>query len=70
MDTPNASRYRGDTDQVLLNPQGLPVAFRECSTAQPGSFLATHYELVTPRRVTAVTPTAYRTLRDHCTALN
>ena len=72
-DTPtvNGTRYSKNSDVVLLNSEGLPVAFREIRVLKPGTFAgATLIQLVTPRQVVDLERPVYKAWRGRCHPLN
>lgn len=69
--TVNRGKYDRPTALVLNNPSGLPVAFRRVAgIGQPGSFLTTRVQVVTPRGVSSVSRAASATLIEACHPLN
>ena len=68
----NAGRYAGATASVMLNPDGLPVAFRRVACyGQPGSFAPrSKYQVITPKGITAVPPDRSLELQGRCFPLN
>jgi hypothetical protein len=70
-DTVNGARYRSANAQVLLNPDGLPVAFRRVRVLQPGTFAgASRLQLVTPRKVASISRTCFEAYKSKCHPLN
>jgi hypothetical protein len=69
--TVNRGRYDRPTALILNNPTGLPIAFRRVAgIGQPGSFLTTRVQVVTPRGVSSVSRAASTTLIEACHPLN
>jgi hypothetical protein len=70
-DTVNGRRYKSANAQVLLNPDGLPVAFRRVRVLQPGTFAgASRLQLVTPRKVASISRTCFEAYKSKCHPLN
>jgi hypothetical protein len=68
--TVNGHRYADAPTKVMLNPQGLPVAFRIRSVEQAGAWGYMGVELVTPKDTTRVSMSTYSRLACWCTPLN
>jgi len=70
-DTVNGRRYKSANAQVLLNPDGLPVAFRRVRVRQPGTLAgASRLQLVTPRKVASISRTCFEAYKSKCHPLN
>ena len=70
-DTENDRRYSNSNSQVLLNPEGKPVAFRRVRVLKPGTFAgASRLQLVTPRKTASISRTCFEAYRSKCHALN
>lgn len=69
--TVNGARYQSANAQVLINPQGKPVAFRRVRVLQRGTFAgASRLQLVTPRKVVRVSRIHFASLKTRCYPLN
>lgn len=69
--TGNAVRYRKSNAQVYLNPEGLPVAFREVLALKPGTFAAaSHHQIITPKETSRVSRKMFEKARSCCDPLN
>lgn len=70
-DTPNARRYRNANAQVLINPQGKPVAFRRVRVLQRGTFAAaSRLQVVTPRQTCSISRRKFDAYKSKCHPLN
>jgi hypothetical protein len=70
-ETANVPRYRSSTDEVYLNPDGLPIAFRRVRVLKPGTFAgARRVQLVSPRGITSLSLSVYRAYRGRCHPAN
>jgi hypothetical protein len=70
-DTVNGRRYSNSNAQVLLNPDGKPVAFRRVRVLQRGTFAgASRLQLVTPRKVASISRTCFEAYKSKCHPLN
>jgi hypothetical protein len=70
-DTVNGARYRSANAQVLLNPEGKPVAFRRVRVLQSGTFAgASRLQLVTPRKTASISRTCFEAYKSKCNPLN
>jgi hypothetical protein len=70
-DTVNGRRYSNSNAQVLLNPEGKPVAFRRVRVLKPGTFAgASRLQLVTPRKTASISRTCFGAYKAECHPLN
>ena len=70
-DTVNGRRYSNSNAQVLLNPEGKPVAFRRVRVLKPGTFAgASRLQLVTPKTTASISQTCFEAHRAECHPLN
>ncbi len=70
-DTVNGRRYSNSNAQVLLNPEGKPVAFRRVRVLKPGTFAgASRLQLVTPRKTASISRTCFDAYKSECHPLN
>lgn len=70
-ETANRRRYRHANAQVLINPQGKPVAFRRIRVLQPGSFAGgSQVQIVTPRRTSSLDRSVFDAYKARCHPLN
>ena len=70
-DTVNGARYQSANAQVLLNPEGKPVAFRRVRVLKPGTFAgASRLQLVTPRKTASISRTCFDAYKSKCAPLN
>ncbi|MCS4054101.1 hypothetical protein [Salinibacter ruber] len=70
-DTVNGARYQSANAQVLLNPDGKPVAFRRVRVLKPGTFAgASRLQLVTPRKVASISRGSFEAHKSECHPLN
>jgi hypothetical protein len=70
-DTVNGARYQSANAQVLLNPDGKPVAFRRVRVLQRGTFAgASRLQLVTPRKVASISRRKFDAYKSKCHPLN
>jgi hypothetical protein len=69
--TVNARRYRRPNAQVLLSPQGRPIALRRVRVLKPGTFAgASRLQLITPRKTRSVGRKVFDAWRARCHPLN
>lgn len=70
-DTVNGTRYQSANAQVLLNPDGKPVAFRRVRVLQSGTFAgASRLQLVTPRKTASISRESFDAFKSECHPLN
>jgi len=70
-DTVNGRRYSNSNAQVLLNPEGKPVAFRRVRVLKPGTFAgAFRLQFVTPKTTASISRTCFEAHRSECHPLN
>jgi hypothetical protein len=69
--TENGTRYKSANAQVLLNPEGKPVAFRRVRVLQRGTFAgASRLQLVTPQKTASISRTCFEAYKSKCHPLN
>jgi hypothetical protein len=69
--TVNGARYQSASAQVLLNPEGKPVAFWRVRVLQSGTFAgASRLQLVTPRKTASISRTCFDAYKSKCHPLN
>lgn len=67
----NRRRYQNPNAQVLINPQGRPIAFRHVRVLQPGTFAgASRLQAIRPDRVVSLSRSVYDAFRARCHPLN
>ncbi len=70
-DTVNGARYQSANAQVLLNPDGKPVAFRRVRVLQSGTFAgASRLRLVTLKTTASISRTCFDANKSECHLLN
>ena len=70
-ETVNGRRYLTPNAQVLLNPQGKPLAFRRVRVLQSGTFAgASRLQAVRPDRVVGLSRSVFDAFKSRCYPLN
>ncbi|MCS3642442.1 hypothetical protein [Salinibacter ruber] len=70
-DMVNGCRYSNSNAQVLLNPDGQPVAFRRVRVLKPGILAgASRLQLVTPKTAASISRNSFDAFKAECHPLN